>query len=79
MILGGQRMDVIKIKEYSAFRVCRNEEEHQGDSDGNYTILKEKTFNALEQFILNCKNCFHDLKLNLFLFKFLILNFSKID
>lgn len=49
-------MDVIKIKEYSAFRACRNKEEHQGDCDGNYTILNVETFNALEQFILNCKN-----------------------
>lgn len=48
-------MDVITIKEYSAFRVCRKEEP-QGAFDGNYTTLKEKTFNALEQFILNCKN-----------------------
>lgn len=56
MILGGQRMDVIKIKEYSAFRVCRNEGERQGVYDGNYTPLNAKTFNALEQFILNCKN-----------------------
>ena len=48
-------MDVIKIKEYSAFRVCRKEE-RQGVYDGNYTTLTEKTFNALEQLILNCKN-----------------------
>ena len=48
-------MDVITIKEYSAFRVCRKEEQ-QNAFDGNYTTLNEKTFNALEQFILNCKN-----------------------
>lgn len=57
MILGGQRMDVIKnkvikIKEYSAFRIG----DHNNGYDGNYTTLTEKTFNALEQFILNCKN-----------------------
>ena len=56
MIPGGRRMDVIKIKEYSAFRACRNEEERQGDYDGNYTILNVETFNTLEKFILNCKN-----------------------
>ena len=55
MILGGLRMGVIKIREYSSFRVCK-EGEFQGARDGNYTILKEETFNALEQFILNCKN-----------------------
>ena len=48
-------MGVIKIREYSSFRVCK-EGEFQGARDGNYTILKEETFNALEQFILNCKN-----------------------
>ena len=43
---------VIKIKEYSAFRIG----DHNNGYDGNYTTLTEKTFNALEQFILNCKN-----------------------
>lgn len=43
---------VIKIKEYSAFRIG----DHNNEYDGNYTTLTEKTFNALEQFILNCKN-----------------------
>lgn len=52
MILGGLRMDVIKIREYSAFRVG----ERDGDYDGRYTTLTKKTFNSLEQFILNCKN-----------------------
>ena len=45
-------MDVIKIREYSAFRVG----ERDGDYDGRYTTLTKKTFNSLEQFILNCKN-----------------------
>ena len=36
-------MDVIKIKEYSAFRVCRKGES-QNTRDGNYTTLTEKTF-----------------------------------
>lgn len=50
-------MGVIKIKENRSFRARRNEEERQeGDYDGNYTILNVETFNALEQFILNCKN-----------------------
>ena len=43
MILGGLRMGVIKIREYSSFRVCK-EGEFQGARDGNYTILKEETF-----------------------------------
>ncbi|MBQ1186916.1 MAG: McrC family protein [Clostridia bacterium] len=45
-------MDVIKIREYSAFRVG----ERNGEYDGHYTTLTEKTFNALEQFVLSCKN-----------------------
>lgn len=52
MISGGLRMDVIKIKEYSAFRVG----ERNGEYDGHYTTLTEKAFNTLEQFVLNCKN-----------------------